>query len=176
MSEKEFNFQDPLPDGDPEPVRKLYPGLGEPTTGGEPKEEVQVESEDEGVREVSLVFPEEEAWPPQPSPGLDLSIKSHDKNTPVKTYSEAIEDLNREESEQGEVEQEPVRLYSGKPANSSSQSFGGVINGTELDGFFFYTIKHPTGITLNGKHFDKGPYWFDMATYEGIRNIDLPFQ
>lgn len=176
MSEKEFNFQTPTPDKDPEP-EDLDPRLGEPhpSTGiGDP---LKVESEDEGVREVSLGFPEEEAWPPQPE-----SQEPYDGLVPpppnsVKTYDEAREELGKEEVEPEEVEPEGVpAMYNGKLANSSSQSFGGVLNGTELDGFFFYTVKHATGITLNGKHYDKGSYWFDMATYEGVSNIDLPFQ
>ena len=46
MSEKEFNFQDPEPEL-------------------ETPEEIKDESEYEEVREVSLVFPENEPWPPR---------------------------------------------------------------------------------------------------------------
>jgi len=178
MSEKEFNFQTPTPDKDPEPEERPYPRLGEPSTSGAPQEEDEVESEDEGVREVSLSFPENEAWPPQPeSQEPSDGLVPPPPNAPVRTYGEAVEELNREEpEEEAGGEPTPVPIYNGKPAIPSSQSFGGVINGTEFDGFYFYTIKHSTGITLNGRHFDQGSYWFDLATYEGVLNIDLPFQ
>lgn len=151
MSEKEFNFQDPEPEL-------------------ETPEEIKDESEYEEVREVSLVFPENEPWPPQPDDGPGPADPPP-SNPDVQAYIEEIEGLNQEE-----VEKEDVCMYSGKPANSPSQSFGGVRNGTRLEGFYFYTIKHQTGITLNGKHFDAGSYWFDQEAYEGISIIDLPFQ
>lgn len=168
MSEKEFDFQEEFPSLDSEPAL-------------ETPEEIQAESEVEEVREVTLAFPENEAWPPQPESQEPSEIvppppNARNLSLSVKTYSEAEEDLRKGEPEVEAVEQRPVHIYNGKPANSSSQSFGGVINGTKLDGFLFYTIKHPTGITLNGKHFKRGSYWFDQATFEGIQNIDAPFQ
>lgn len=163
MSEKEFNFQEEFPDKVPVPEL-------------ETPEEVQVASEHEEVREVSLVFPENAPWPPNPESQESSDVPPPPPNDPVKTYGEAVEELNQEESLREAVKLEPVKIYNGKPANSSSQSFGGVVNGTKLEGFYFYTIKHPTGITLNGKHFNRGSYWFDQSTYEGIAAIDAPFQ
>lgn len=155
MNEKEFNFKESPPD-DPEL---------------ETPEEIQVESEDEEVREVSLIFPENEAWPPQPEIQETPDATQLSSSDQVKTYSEAVEDLNQEKPEKEDGEQDPVRMYNGKPVNSLL-----VANGTKLEGFYFYTIKHQTGITLNGKHFDAGSHWFDQSTYEGILIIDLPFQ
>ena len=149
MNEKEFNFEE-FPDADPEL---------------ETPEEIQAESEDEEVREVSLVFPENEAWPPQPE------SQETQESDQVKTYSEAVGELNQEKPDKETGEPTPVIIYNGKPANNPV-----VVNGTKLNGFYFYTIKHQTGITLNGKHFDAGSYWFDQSTYEGILIIDLPFQ
>lgn len=161
MDEKEFDLQEELPDGGPDPEL-------------ETPEEIQAENEDEGVREVSLSFPENEAWPPQPeNQESSMNVPPPPPNDPVETYGEAKEGIEQEEVKP----EEPVRMYNGKPYNPSSKSFGGVvINGTELDGFFFYTVKHVTGITLNGKHFDAGSYWFDKDTFGGVANIDLPFQ
>ena len=66
----------------------------------------------------------------------------------------------------------PTPMYNGKPAWEEFNQESEDVNGTELDGFFFYRILSPSGITLNGTPYPQGAYWFDQKTYDGIEAID----
>lgn len=70
----------------------------------------------------------------------------------------------------------PTLLFNGKAVNSEFSEESEDENGTELDGFFFYRIKCATGITLNGKHFALGAYWFNEETYDTMLSLDAPYQ
>jgi len=69
----------------------------------------------------------------------------------------------------------PSLLFNGKQVNAEFSEESEDEDGTELDGFFFYRIKCATGITLNGKHFEKGAYWFNEETYATMSDIDSPY-
>ncbi len=124
--------------------------------------------------------PPEPPWQPEPEP---LSLRPVPDNLePVNTglvekIEEMVEDgdLKIEEVEEfsGDV---PSLLFNGKQVNAEFSEESEDENGTELDGFFFYRIKCPTGITLNGKHFVLGAYWFDEETYGTIVSLDAPYQ
>jgi len=95
-------------------------------------------------------------------------------------FFEWLNGLRSKEEEVPEIEIDvaPVQplLYNGKPANQEFYDSSEDENGAELDGFFFYRIKCPTGIILNGVRYPKGAYWFNPVTYEGVETIDAPFQ
>ena len=124
-------------------------------------------------------------WQSEPEP-LSLKVTPDKDPEPVNTglvekIEEMVEagDLDIEEvSKDGsstETQNVPTILFNGKPVNSEFSEESEDENGTELDGFFFYRIKCPTGITLNGKHFEKGAYWFDEETYATMSDIDSPY-
>jgi len=88
---------------------------------------------------------------------------------------EASTDVQDVEVEEVSV-RSPVLLFNGKQVNAEFSEESEDENGTELDGFFFYRIKCATGITLNGKHFASGAYWFNEETYDTMVSIDAPYQ
>jgi len=125
-------------------------------------------------------------WEPEPEP-LELSPSSQDREEKsslpgVLKGSKEEPGLNVptiEEPEPTEPGPEvfiPPQLYNGKPVEDRYAEESEDRNGDELDGFFFYRIKAPQGITLNGTHYPPGAYWFNQATYGGIEAIDAPFQ
>ena len=132
--------------------------------------------------------PPEPPWQPEPEP---LSLRPvPDNPEPVNTglvekLEEMVEDgdLKIEAStdvQDVEAEEAPtdmsILLFNGKQVNAEFSEESEDENGTELDGFFFYRIKCVTGITLNGKHFVLGAYWFDEETFGTIANLDAPYQ
>lgn len=115
------------------------------------------------------VTPDEEPEPEPVNTGLEEKIEEMVEDGDLKI--EASTDTDDVELEEF-TEDVPLVLFNGKLVTEESNGE----NGTEFDGFFFYRIKCATGITLNGKHFAAGAYWFDEATFESMEIIDKPFQ
>lgn len=85
-------------------------------------------------------------------------------------------ELSGNDSKQPDLKVHPSTFYNGKPVGEEFNQESEDVNGTELDGFFFYRILSPSGVTLNGTPYPQGAYWFNQETYEEIERIDAPFQ
>lgn len=117
-------------------------------------------------------------WQSEPEP---LSLKTVPDKDPEpepepEPVNAGLEELIEEMEKDGDLGYVPIILFNGKPVKEEFSKKSEDQNGDELDGFFFYRIKCATGITLNGKHFDAGAYWFDRPTFESMEIIDKPYQ
>ena len=116
-------------------------------------------------------------WQSEPEP---LSLKTVPDKDPEPEEEElqmdSEEPMDEVTPQSYEVEKTPTLLFNGKPVNEEFNEESEDENGTELDGFFFYRIKCATGITLNGKHFIHGAYWFNEETYDTMTSLDAPYQ
>lgn len=128
-------------------------------------------------------------WKPEPEPLISSTPDPvpPDFNLEGKSLPEAVnmglESKVSQMVEDGDLKIEEQDLtvhsstfYNGKPVGEASRQDSEYINGTEIDGFFFYRILSPSGITLNGTPYPQGSYWFNQETYGGIKSIDAPFQ
>lgn len=104
---------------------------------------------------------------PEPEPAEELEVQTPEVETSTDTKDVELKEFSKDV---------PTLLFNGKPVNSEFSEESEDENGTELDGFFFYRIKCATGITLNGKHFALGAYWFNEETYDTMLSLDAPYQ
>lgn len=159
MNDKSFEFAPPTPPWEPEP-EPLELGI---TTNPEAEKELGLDTS-----------PPEELEPTQPTEEETATLE---KMREVKRFGRHVETYIPDASDPEGVQcLVPPQLYNGKPVKAQYAEESEDVNGDELDGFFFYRIKAPQGITLNGTHYPTGAYWFNQSTYSGIEAIDAPFQ
>lgn len=135
--------------------------------------------------------PPEPPWNPEPKP-LTINEKTakYDPDAPKQSFcgcvgpctgheeeSSAPEPVNtslvaklEEMVEDGDLDlKEIVKDISKDESSTEAET-------ARTDGLFEYTVKCPTGITINGKVYEGGPHMVDEGTYETLSTLDAPYR
>lgn len=116
-------------------------------------------------RETPTWNPPEPPWNPEPN---ELSLKPPPPNPSPESEPQPVnmglEDKIEEMVESGELEIEGTDDEVADPP---------AINSTGLKE---YTVKCPTGITVNGKIYEGGPHAVGEGIYETLSALDAPYQ
>lgn len=130
-------------------------------------------------RETPNWNPPNPPWNPEPAPLILTDIADTgdtetddpdpDPEGEPEPVNMGLEDKIEEMVESGELGLEAVMKDESKDGSSQESSI-------TAPGITEYTVKCPTGITINGKVFALGSHLVDEGTYETLSELDAPYQ
>ena len=115
-------------------------------------------------RETPTWNPPEPPWNPEPQ---SLSIRATPDPEPVPEPEQETEP-EPEVEETFPLDGEAVDAEVAEPSTESEL--------VDAPGLMEYTVKCPTGITVNGKVYEGGPHAVDEDIYETLSTLDAPYQ
>ena len=127
-------------------------------------------------RETPNWNPPEPPWNPEPSP---LSIKATpEPEPPIIDKDTAEPELAglEEFNEVFPVEPEPVNMGLEDKVKEMVEDGDLKLEKVDAPGLLDYTVKCPTGITVNGKVYEGGPHAVSEDIYETLSKLDEPYQ